>query len=93
MRLTAKEKDMIRRRAEKANMSLTDYLVAAALQTPIHVAEDVKPIILELKRIGNNLNQITTKVNAGLVRCPDLHDVSDDLKHIYEEVYRIARSG
>ena len=65
VRLTAAEKDAILRKAEKARMSLTDYIVASSLLTEIHVAEDTRPLLTELKRIGNNLNQISMKINAG----------------------------
>ena len=65
VRLTAAEKDAITRNAAKARMNLTDYIVASSLLTEIHVAEDTRPLLTELKRIGNNLNQISTKINAG----------------------------
>lgn len=91
VRLTSTEKDMITAKASKAKMSLTDFLVAVSLQTPIHIAEDVKPLLVELKRIGNNVNQITTKVNAGAVYANGLQEVADELHGIYEQVYRIAR--
>ena len=38
VRLTATEKDAIIQKAEKAGMSLTDYIVASSLLTEIHVA-------------------------------------------------------
>ena len=64
IRLTKAEKERIERNAKHAERSITDYLVLLSLETPIHVAEDVKPLLIELKRIGNNLNQITAKINA-----------------------------
>ncbi len=91
IRLTPAEKDMIAARAAKAKMSLTDFLVAVSLQTPIHIAEDVKPLLVELKRIGNNVNQITTKVNAGLVHANGLQEVADELHDIYQQLHCIAR--
>ncbi len=91
VRLTAAEKDAILRKAEKARMSLTDYIVASSLLTEIHVAEDTRPLITELKRIGNNLNQITTKVNAGAFQSYNFQEVIDMQKAVYEELYRINR--
>lgn len=91
VRLTSAEKDMIATRASKAKMTLTDFLVAVSLQTPIHIAENVKPVLVELKRIGNNVNQITTKANSGAVYANGLQEVADALHGIYEQVYRIAR--
>lgn len=91
VRLTKAEKNAIRSKAKRAKLNLTDYIVAASLQAQINVAEDVKPVISELKRIGNNLNQITIKVNSGAFHSADFQDVLDLQRQIYEEVYRIAR--
>ena len=91
VRLTAAEKDAITRKAAKARMSLTDYIVASSLLTEIHVAEDTRPLLTELKRIGNNLNQISTKINAGVFRSYNFQEVIDLQRRIYAEVCRIGR--
>ena len=44
IRLTKAEKERIERNAKRAGRSITDYLVLLSLETPIHVAEDVKPL-------------------------------------------------
>lgn len=93
IRLTAAEKDAIIQKAEKAGMSLTDYIVASSLLTEIHVAEDTRPLVTELKRIGNNLNQISMKINAGAFTSYNFQEVIEMQKNIYEELYRISRGG
>ena len=93
VRLTAAEKDAITRNAAKARMSLTDYIVASSLLTEIHVAEDTRPLLTELKRIGNNLNQISVKINAGAFTSYNFQEVIDLQKAIYEELYRINRGA
>ena len=93
IRLTAAEKDAIVKQAAKARMSLTDYILTSALVTEIHVAEDTRPLITELKRIGNNLNQISTKINVGAFQSYNFQEVIDLQKSIYEELYRIGRGG
>ena len=93
VRLTAAEKDAIIQKAEKAGMSLTDYIVASSLLTEIHVAEDTRPLVTELKRIGNNLNQISMKINAGAFTSYNFQEVIEMQRDIYEELYRIIRGG
>ena len=93
IRLTKAEKERIERNAKRAKQNLTDYIVLLSLETPIHVAEDVKPLLIELKRIGNNLNQITAKINSGVFRSYDFQDVVDEQKKIYEQLLEIARKG
>ena len=75
----------------KAGMNVTEYLLTSALNTEIHIAEDTKPLVAELKRIGNNLNQITTKINAGAFNSYNFQEVIDLQRAIYEEVRRIGR--
>ena len=93
VRLTAAEKDAITRKAAKARMSLTDYVVASSLLTEIHVAEDTRPLLTELKRIGNNLNQISMKINAGAFQSYNFQEVIDIQREIYEALYRINRGA
>lgn len=93
IRLTAVEKDAIVKNAAKARMSLTDYIIASSLLKEIYVAEDTRPLITELKRIGNNLNQISMKINAGAFQSYNFQEVIEMQKNIYEELYRISRGG
>ena len=93
IRVTAAEKDAIVRNAAKARMSLTDYIVASSLLTEIHVAEDTRPLLTELKRIGNNLNQISMKINSGVFTSYNFQEVIQMQKAIYEELYMINRGA
>ena len=71
-------------------MTLTDYLVTSALSTQIFVAEDLKPTLSELKRIGNNLNQIATRVNMGVFQSYNFSEVIQWQRKLYEELVRIG---
>ena len=74
-------------------MNLTDYLVTAARSTQIFVAEDLKPALTELKRIGNNLNQIATKINVGAFKSYNFQEVINWQSRLYEELVRIGGKG
>ena len=91
IRLTEKEYETIMKKVIRSGMSMTDFLVTATQQTQIHVAEDTKPLVTELKRIGNNLNQITAKINAGIFRSYNFQEVVALQRAIYTEVWRIGR--
>jgi hypothetical protein len=90
IRVTPGEKDAILRKAKQADMTLTDYLVTSALTTQIFVAEDLKPTLTELKRIGNNLNQITMKINVGAFQSYNFSEVIQWQRKLYEELVRIG---
>lgn len=91
IRLTEKEYDAITKKAHRSGMSITNFLVATTEQTQIYVAEDTKPLVTELKRIGNNLNQITARINAGIFHSYNFQEVIDLQRAIYAEVLRIGR--
>ena len=93
IRVTPVEKDAILRKAKQADMNLTDYLVTSALSAQIFVAEDLKPALTELKRIGNNLNQITTKINVGAFKSYNFSEVIQWQSQLYEELIRIGGKG
>lgn len=90
IRVTPGEKAAIDRKVKQAHMSLTDYLVTAAQSTQIFVAEDIKPALTELKRIGNNLNQITMKINAGAFTSCNFSEVIQWQSRLYEALIRIG---
>ena len=91
IRLTEQEYETIMKKVLRSGMSMTDFLVTAAQQTQIYVAEDTKPLVTELKRIGNNLNQITAKINAGIFRSYNFQEIIELQRNIYAEVLRIGR--
>ena len=90
IRVTAGEKDAITQKAAKARMSITDYIVASSQLTQIRVAEDTRPLLIELKRIGNNLNQISMKINAGAFQSYNFQEVIEMQRSIYEELLRVG---
>ena len=83
VRLTKAEKAAIIAKSKKAKMTLTEYVLAVSRDTKIVLPPDTAPIILELKRIGNNLNQIAARVNSGMAYVPDLTDVMENQNKIY----------
>lgn len=92
IRVTTGEKDAITQKAAKARMSVTDYIVASSQLTEIYVAEDTRPLVTELKRIGNNLNQISMKINAGAFQSYNFREVIEMQRNIYEALLRIGGS-
>ena len=81
---------MIQKKAKKAQLSVTDFFVATSLRTEIHVAENIKPLLIELKRIGDNINQVTMKINSGAFHSADFTEVIQGERMIFEQLLRIA---
>ena len=92
-RVTEKELEAIDKKAEKAKMNRTEYLITAATNKKITLIEDIKPMLTELRRIGNNLNQITKLANMGKVDAINLTETSEALAETYQAVYLLARTN
>ena len=90
IRLTESEKANIEKKAAKAKMNLTEYIIAASNKSKINVAEDTKPLLVELKRIGNNINQIAMKINSGAISSYNFAEVIDMQRKIYEQMLELV---
>lgn len=84
IRVTENEKAKILRKAEKAKLTITEYIVKSSLNSNIIVEADKSQYINELRRIGNNINQITKKVNQGIVREVNLKETKMELNKIWQ---------
>ena len=92
-RVTEKELEIIDKKAAKAKLSRTDFLIAAALGKEITLMEDLKPIRYELRRIGNNVNQLTKLANMGSIETVNLEEFTEMLGQLHVALMQIALSG
>jgi len=68
VRLTPQERDELRRQAETHHVSLSDYIRRIALKRrmPPGCAPEVnRETYNQLRRVGNNLNQLAHSINSG----------------------------
>ena len=64
LRMTQEEFDYFTKQMETAKQKTqTDFFLAVLHKKPIIVIEDLRPVLHELKRHGNNLNQIARQLN------------------------------
>ena len=70
IRLSSKERQSIEIKADSAGMKLGEYIRATVLEQkiPPSIPETNRKIYIELRRIGNNINQIARAVNIGIKR-------------------------
>ena len=90
-RATEKQLEQLKLRALKAKMSTTDYLIACGLCKKIIVIDNLSDLTVELKRIGNNLNQLTTLANMNRINTVNLDATCSELSKIYEAVCQLAK--
>ena len=64
LRMTQEEYDFFQSQLDKGKpKNQTDFFLAVLRKKPIVVIEDLRPILQELKRQGNNLNQVSRRLN------------------------------
>ena len=93
IRVTKSEKAAIVKQAKKAKMSMTDYIVALSKQVVIYPPPDMSPLLTELKRNGNNLNQIAAKVNSGVSYVPGMQTVVENQDRICELILKMMETA
>lgn len=83
IRVTKQEKEKLIKKSKKAEMSLSEYLIEQGLERDIVIIEDVKDFIYELRKIGNNINQLTHLANAKIINIVYLDGFKKDLNRIW----------
>lgn len=83
-RITENELEKIKKKAKKSNMNLTKYLTTCALDKEIIIVENLKDFQAQLRKIGNNLNQLTRLCNEGIITCLELENVKKQVNDIWQ---------
>ena len=91
IRFSDHELSVIDANAEKARMSRTEYLVSAGMNKPIVILDDLKPMLAELRRIGNNVNQLTRKANSGEIYAVGLTEINEQLGAVAAGLHAIQK--
>lgn len=85
IRASEKEFEKIKSKVEKSKLTQNEYLLKSALDKKIVVVEGVRDLTVEVKRIGNNLNQLTRAVHEGKVNCSkELSEVNEEMKEVWQ---------
>lgn len=88
-RVNEKEKEQILKKVKRSKLNQNEYLLKCALDKEIYVIDGLHEMTIELKRIGNNLNQITRAVNEGQANCSEeLGEIKKELG----ETWQLLRS-
>lgn len=72
IRVSEKEKERLIKKSINAELSLSEYLIEQELDKDIVKIEGLNEFITELRRIGNNINQLIHLSNSGRIYTIDL---------------------
>ena len=83
-RVNEKEYNKIKSKIEKSELNTSEYLLKTAMNKEIIVIDGLDEIIKQLRRIGNNMNQLTKLCNQGRIKNINLEDVKKEMKSIWQ---------
>ena len=84
IRVSEKEKKKLIEKSEVAKLSLSEYLIEQGLDKEI--VDGLNEVVAELRRIGNNINQLTYLVNSGRIYNVDFGEVKQELGKIWNVI-------
>jgi len=90
-RASEKEQQELKRMAKKSNMSKSDYIRHCVFNKEITVIDGLDDFAKQLKAIGNNLNQLTTRANMGHFEAVNLAETKEQLGKIYTLMTALCR--
>ena len=90
-RASEKERQELKRMAKRAKMSKSDYIRHCIFDKEITVIDGLDEFSKQLKAIGNNLNQLTTRANMGHFEVINLLETKEQLVKIYDLMASLCR--
>ena len=91
--LTPQQYKLLCRQARKCGLTKRAFLVRLIEGRPVKArpAQEIKDLRTEIHHIGNNINQIARRVNAGVARQEDAKRGLYLLDQVYELMYQVAK--
>ena len=95
VRLTAEEKDLLKEQSTRTGRTQSDIIRAAWKKLKIIELPpaDFAETVIQLRRIGNNLNQLTRAANAGKIDIPEIKSVLSEIVAIDKKLSKILSGG
>ena len=87
IRMSEEEYAKVKTKVEKSGLKQQDYLIRAITNKPITNTDGLKELIPEVKRVGNNLNQLSRKANEGyVVGVEPLEQIQKELSELWQSL-------
>lgn len=91
IRLTEKEKSIIEVKAKKLNMTITKFIISSCLKDKIVIVNGLDKVGTELRRIGNNINQLTRLANEKIITVIDLKELRMEVNNIWQLLKQLVQ--
>lgn len=91
LRVTEKDYEKISKKAKKAKLNISQYVSLSALGRDIVVFDDLKELIHQLSKAGNNLNQLTLLAHQNRLKEVNVKETLVVLKAIWETLDKFTK--
>lgn len=91
IRLSEKEKNIIEVKAKKLNMTIIKFIISSCLKDKIVIVNELDKVGTELRRIGNNINQLTRLANEKIITVIDLKELRMEVNNIWQLLKQLAQ--
>ena len=92
IRLSEKEKSIIEVKAKKLNMTITKFIISSCLKDKIVIVNGLDKVGTELRRIGNNINQLTRVANEKIITVIDFKELRMEMNHIWQLLKQLVQN-
>ncbi|MCR4615345.1 MAG: plasmid mobilization relaxosome protein MobC [Clostridiales bacterium] len=95
VRLTHEEKELLKEQSARTGRTQSDIIRSAWKKLKIIELPpaDFAETVVQLRRIGNNLNQVARAVNMGEVHIPEIKNVLSEIVAIDKKLSKILLGG
>lgn len=91
IRVTENEKKKIEEKAKKYNMTISKFIISSCLKDKIIIVNGLDKIDSQLRKIGNNLNQLTKLSNERIVNVVDLNALRMEVNNIWQLLRQLVQ--
>ena len=93
IRVTPEEYERLKRKIREAGLTQREYLLFAALNQPVVNTDGIKALLPEMKRQGNNLNQLAKKMNHNnMIQDIEFAETMEEVRETWRSLRRRLRT-
>jgi uncharacterized protein (DUF1778 family) len=92
-RVSKSEYEQILLKAEKARMNISNYVVLSSLGDTVIIIDDLKDIVHQIVKLGNNINQLTVLAHTGKLKTIDFLEFKLELKKVWKNMEEVTKKS
>jgi 5-bromo-4-chloroindolyl phosphate hydrolysis protein len=92
-RVTEKDYKKIKKKADEANLNVSQYATLSTLEKEILNFEELEEINYKLSKLGNNINQLTMLAHQGRLTSIDFTEFTEAFSGMWDELVKLTERG